>query len=167
MFTRFFLLSMILLIGCETSTDSQENGERKKAPDFTLSSTIANNTNNGDISLSDYDGKVVYLFFLGYNCPPCIDKAPRTTNIFESFSSDSVQVLGLDAWDGSISGAADFIIQTGIEYPVLIDAGRVADQYDVIQEYSVLVDKNGLIAYKKSGIDRQEIKETINQLLLE
>ena len=33
-----------------------------KAPDFTL-----NSLDNGQIILSDYIGKVVYLYFFGYN----------------------------------------------------------------------------------------------------
>jgi len=167
MLARIVLLSSILIFGCEKSTEPQEKSDRDLAPDFTLNSTTLNNTNNGEISLADFKGKVVYLYFLGYNCPPCIDAAPLTIKIDESFSEDSLQVLGLDAWDGSISGAANFIIQTGVQYPVLIDAGEVADQYKVIQEYSLLIDKNGRIAYKEFGINMQEIKNTINTLLTE
>ena len=167
MLVRIILITAVLIMGCDKSVDPQEEGNRGEAPDFTLSSTIMNNTNNGDISLADFKGKVVYLFFLGYNCPPCIDAAPITINIAESYSIDSLQILGLDAWDGSIGGAANFIIQTGVEYPVLIDASEVAAQYSVIQEYSVLVDKNGRIAYKKSGINMKELKNTIDILLTE
>ena len=167
MLVRIILVSAFMLLACSKSVEPLVKSDREKAPDFTLSSVIITNTNNGDISLADFRGKVVYLFFLGYNCPPCIDAAPRTKDIYKSFSPDSVQVLGLDTWDGSISGAANFISQTGIGYPVLVDAGAVADQYNVIQEYSVIIDKTGHIAYKKSGVNKQKIKDAINTLLME
>jgi len=167
MLVRLVLVLAFMILACSKSVDPLIESDREKAPDFTLSSATITNTNNGDISLADFKGKIVYLFFLGYNCPPCIDAAPRTKDIYKSFSTDSVQVLGLDAWNGSISGAANFIIQTGIEYPVLIDAETVAGQYNVIQEYSVIIDKTGHIAYKKSGVNKQKIKDAINTLLME
>ena len=90
-----------------------------------------------------------------------------TSQLIQSYSEEKVQIIGLDAWDGSIGGAANFIIQTGVKYPVCIDAGSVADKYNVVQEYSVIVDKNGRIAYKEFGVNEQEIKSTIDMLLNE
>lgn len=155
------------MISCENSTGPAQKNDRTKAPDFTLNSTTLTNANNGELSLSEFEGKVVYLFFLGYACPPCINAAPRTKNIDESYSEEKVQIIGLDVWDGSIGGAANFIIQTDVKYPVCTDASTVANKYGVVQEYSVIVDKDGRIAYKKNGINEQEIKITIDTLLNE
>ena len=51
---------LFLLLFMVTGTFSQ--GVGTKAPDFTYSTA-----DYGSISLSDYNGKIVYLFFFGWN----------------------------------------------------------------------------------------------------
>jgi len=55
---KFLYLFMMLIFTCESGI-TQEVGA--PAPDFTH-----NTLSHGTISLSDYQGKVVYLFFFGW-----------------------------------------------------------------------------------------------------
>lgn len=131
------------------------------APAFTLDAYPS-----GKISLKDYQGKVVYLFFVGYNCPPCIASAPSTqSEIAEKYDTSKLQVLALDVWDGGTGDVANFQIQTGIKYPVLMKASTVGTAYNATNDYSVLVDQNGDIAYSAYGVNITALKEKINQLL--
>jgi len=159
------ILISALLLACSSSTDSSGGGiigDRIEAPLFTL-----NTWDNNSYSLSQFEGKVVYLFFLGHNCSLCIGNAPSTKRIYEKYSSDDVQVLGLDVWNGTNGQVATFITQTGVQYPVLTKASSVGNSYDVGRDHSILVDKEGRIAYDKSGVSRASIEEVIDELLAE
>ncbi len=55
-----FIVSImtILLAGCGGSTSAPANENTRLAPDFTLPNALG-----GDVSLSDYAGEPVFLFF--------------------------------------------------------------------------------------------------------
>ncbi len=167
-FKSALLISISLfLLACSSSTDSNNTttdpNERSDAADFSLQSL-----DHGMQSLSQYEGKVVYLFFLGFNCPPCISHAPGIeSKIVQKYSSDQVQVLGLDVWDGGNGGLQNFKIQTGVSFPLLVNAGSVGNLYNAFNDYSVVVDKQGRIAYRKGGADFSAITSTIDDLLEE
>jgi peroxiredoxin len=166
------LLSMFAFMACSENMSSSDTGsglisDRQTAPSFSLNSVTYNNTNNGTISLSSLKGKVVYLFFLGYSCPTCVASAPDTKTINGSYDSDDVVVLGLDVWNGSSGQVANFITQTGIKYPVLTQAGSVGTQYGAYNDYSVVVDKDGKIAFKGGGVNEDAIRSVIDELLTE
>ena len=166
--TYSFVLLTFLIFSCSDSgTGNNESNniidtERQSAPDFTLQ-TLENNS----LSLSDFQGKVVYIFFLGYNCPFCISNAPKTKRIDESYNDDEVVVIGLDVWNGTVSQLNSFRASTGVQYPLCKNASSVGSDYGVIRDYSVVVDKQGRIAYKESEVKENAIKNVIDTLLQE
>jgi peroxiredoxin len=139
----------------------------EQAPDFTLQSL-----DHGEISLSDYNGKVVYLFFLGNGCPPCIGHAPLIeTNIYNQYSHEEVQVLGIDIWSGGLPSLQNFKNSTNVTFPLLNAGSSVASSlYDIFrQDVTVIIDQEGLIAHfhdnYPSNLDIQGSKNVISELL--
>ena len=62
---------------------------RKPAPDFTFK-----NADGEDVSLSDFEGKVVYMDLWGSWCRPCIKEMPKSKELRESFKdSDDIVFL--------------------------------------------------------------------------
>ncbi len=165
---KIVLISSVLFftLSCSSSSGPEDGNniinDRPEATAFT-STTIRGET----ISLSDYKGKVVYLFFLGSYCSTCKANAPGTVTVDNKYSNAEVQVLGLDVWDGSGSQILDFIGATGVQYPILQNARNIQDAYDVSYDYSVLVDKQGRLAYRKEGVNSAEISTNIDALLEE
>jgi len=157
---------LLIAISCSSSTSSNDGskliGDRSKASNFTFT-TIQGETH----SLSDYNGQIVYLFFLGSYCPACKANAPGTVTIDNKYEDNQVQVIGLDVWDGSNSQILDFIGATGVKYPILQDASTIQSSYGVSYDYSVLVDKQGRVAYNKKGVNSGELSTNIDSLLLE
>ncbi|RMG67222.1 MAG: T9SS C-terminal target domain-containing protein [Calditrichaeota bacterium] len=138
------------------------------APPFTH-----NSLENGQISLSDFAGKVVYLYFFGYNCPPCIVFGPITEQIHQIYiNNPDVVVLGLDVWDGSAAQVlVNFKQPTGVTYPLLLQASSTGGAYGVNVDWNVVVDQNQVIRYtKETSADpagtANEIISTIDSLLL-
>ncbi len=70
MFIMIFTLS-----SCEKSNDvPADNGSNPF--DSTVMSMKYMDLSGNSVSLSDYQGKVLVLFFFGYSCPYCIAAAP-------------------------------------------------------------------------------------------
>jgi len=163
---KLILFTISFLLFCsENPTDSNTiiKSERPIAPAFSLQSLT-----HGTQTLEQYKGEVVYLFFLGYNCPPCIGNAPSTqTEIYLNYNKMDVHVLGLDVWNGSFGQLANFQIQTNVSYPLLLNASSVGNEYTAYNDYSVVVDKQGKIAYKSGGVNISEIKSVMDILLSE
>ncbi len=159
---RIFILSITIFI-----SGAVAQGINDPAPDFTLQSL-----DHGEVSLSDYSGKVVVLFFLGNTCPPCIGHAPIIqTNVTNYYNSEHVQVLGLDVWSNSANLLPGFKAGTGVTFPLLTNAQTVG--YSVYgipnQDYTIIVDQQGLIAALYNtygGLDINAITEKIDQLLV-
>ena len=160
------LFSLFLLSNCSDSTSSSSITDSigKEAPNFTYTSL------SGDsISLSDFKGKVVYLFFYGANCPHCRSNGPVTESaIYQMFKDDpNFIALGLDTWNTSVSDNSSFRATTGISYPLLLNARQsLIDYYGNASSYdrSVVIDADGAIAYQGSGFvntDVNSVTETI------
>ena len=164
---------LLMVNGCsESSTgggDNQIGNEVGQiAPDFTYTDFDGNS-----VSLSDYRGKVILLFFFGNQCPPCYESGIKTENeINDVFPHDSFQALGLDQWDSSsnTSTLTNFLQLTGITYPVLRQAGQAGDEYNITYDRIMVLDKNGVIVFKGTTVASFEIGEAatvIGNLLAE
>jgi len=159
LFLSFYTIFVLVF-----SAQAIEVGE--VAPDFTLESL-----DHGSQSLSDYEGKVVYLFFFGYSCPPCKTHGPIIqTEIANKYSAEDVQVLGLDVWNGGTSGLTSYKGSTGVSFPLLNNAGSVQSLYGVPrQDYTVIVDQNGIVQEVHdnypSNLDIGNSQDIIDQLL--
>ena len=65
---------------------------------------------------------------------------------------DNFQALGLDAWDGNTQQLEGYRTATGITFPLLEKAGSVATSYGTRYDRGVVVDQDGNIAYKGTGL---------------
>tara|TARA_R110000868_G_scaffold259361_4_gene517244 strand:+ start:9843 stop:10652 length:810 start_codon:yes stop_codon:yes gene_type:complete len=124
------------------------------APDFSLQ--VLGESQGTKISLSELNGKVVYLFFYGAGCPHCLSNGPVTeTEIHQSFIEDTNFVaLGLDTWDYSVSANNSFRNQTGITYELLLQAKQtLVNYYGGSQFYdrSVVIGADAKLKYKGTG----------------
>jgi peroxiredoxin len=115
------------------------------APSFTLKSLAGS-----DVSLSNFDNKVVVLFFFGNNCPSCKAAAPNVESMLVApfASSTDYMVLGLDQWNGNAASVEAFKSATSVTFPLLLNASGVASDYNTTFDRIVIIDKAGNIAFK-------------------
>ena len=163
---RHTIYPLLVILAISFPIKAQNVGD--PAPPFTL-----NTLENGTISLSDFAGKVVYLYFFGYNCPPCIVFGPITEQIHQIYiNNPNVVVLGLDVWDGSSAQVlVNFKQPTGVTYPLCLQASSVGGAYGVNVDWNVVVDQNQVIRYTQEtsadpAATANEIINTIDSLLL-
>ncbi|MEO5989454.1 MAG: redoxin domain-containing protein [Candidatus Eisenbacteria bacterium] len=109
----------------------------------------------GTATLSQYSGKVVILFLLGYGCPICQSDGPSVQQnlnaYYEQQRPGEVQVLGSDLWNGTAAQLAQFKTLTGAQFPLLLNGaiatgGNMSISYGPYDDYVVL-DQQGVVRY--------------------
>jgi peroxiredoxin Q/BCP len=124
------------------------------APDFTLPT----NTGEGNISLSDYRGKWVVLYFYPKDFTPgCTLEARRFQQDLPKYMAKNTQVLGVSADD--VDSHAEFCDSEGLKFPLLADTtGDISKAYGswmgyVSLRHTYLIDPQGILKEIYLGVN--------------
>ena len=133
------------------------------APDFTLQ------TLDGKmVTLSDLRGQVVLVNFWATWCPPCRAEMPAMQQAYDQYRTDGFVVLAVNMLEGDAQ-VTDFVYQTGLTFPVLVDkGGGVSERYQVKSiPTTYFVDREGVIQDVIIGgpIPRAMIESKVTALL--
>ncbi len=111
-------------------------------PTFTLKAS-----NDEDVSLEDYRGKRVVLYFYPKdNTPGWITEASEFGELYEDFKEINVEILGVSM--DSIESHKKFIKKLDIPFLLLSDEDK-----DMVKEYGVYKDK-GIMSKVGLGLER-------------
>ncbi|MBV6622311.1 MAG: redoxin domain-containing protein [Rivularia sp. (in: Bacteria)] len=116
------------------------------APEFTLPT----NTGDGEISLSDYRGKWVVLYFYPKDFTPgCTIEARRFQEDLPKYLEKNTEIIGVSADD--IDSHAEFCDSEGLKFPLLADTtGAVSKAYGswmsfISVRHSFIIDPDGIL----------------------
>ena len=116
------------------------------APEFTLPT----NTGDGKISLSDWRGKWVVLYFYPQDFTSgCTIEARRFQQDLPKYIAKNVQIIGVSADD--VDSHAEFCDSEGLKFPLLADTtGAVSKTYGswigfVSMRHSFIIDPEGIL----------------------
>jgi thiol-disulfide isomerase/thioredoxin len=134
------------------------------APDFQL-----NDLEGQQVSLTDYQGKVVLVNNWATWCPPCRAEMPILEAYFHDHRNQDFILVAIDAGDppGVVS---DFVDNYGMSFPVWLDPNNTAlngfrNNY---LPSSYLIDRGGKVIMAWSGaVSRASLEESITPLLKE
>ncbi len=140
--------------------------EKKPAPGL---KNISSWNNSTPLDLGSLKGKVVLLEFWSTRCPNCMQSISHTIAWNNKYSKQGLVVIGVHVplKKNTVDDVKQVITDKGINYPVAMDDNRVsAKLYDVHQLPTYfLIDKEGLIQYKKIGIGNyQSFEKYIKKL---
>ena len=122
-----------------------------------------------DVSFSDFKGKVILLDFWATWCGPCKVEIPYFIDFHTRYQAQGLQVLGFDV-DDEIPALTAYVESMGMNYPVLIGAGRD----DVLEAYgpmpglptTVIIGRDGKVCTSHTGLTEKEtFEEAIKALL--
>ncbi len=123
------------------------------APDFTLPT----NSGDGEVSLADYRGKWVVLYFYPKDFTSgCTIEAQRFQKDLPAYLSRNTQVVGVSA--DSIDSHAEFCDSEGLKFPLLADVdGSVSKMYGswmgfVSARHTFIIDPEGIIRETYVGV---------------
>lgn len=128
----------------------------RPVPPFTLP-----DTDNKNVSLSDYAGKVVVLEFMAPWCPHCQSDAPMLNEVAEKYKDKGVQFLGVSATDKGRDKSKDITMEDmvwfknefKVSFPMLFDKDvKAAAEYGVMYYPTIYVlDKAGNVSAIPTG----------------
>jgi peroxiredoxin Q/BCP len=170
-----FLLSCLLGLSWLSFTPSSlalggsQPPLNQAAPEFTLPT----NTGDGKISLADYRGKWVVLYFYPKDFTSgCTLEARRFQGDLPKYEARNVQILGVSADD--VDSHAEFCDSEGLKFPLLADVdGGVSKAYGswlgaMSLRHTYLIDPQGILREiflgVRPSIHSQEVLARLEQL---
>lgn len=140
-----------------TPTASAMGGKQpplnEPAPEFTLPT----NTGNGTVSLADYRGKWIVLYFYPKDFTSgCTLEARRFQQDLPKYIAKNVQILGVSADD--VDSHAEFCESEGLKFPLLADTdGNVSKTYGswmgfVSLRHTYIIDPEGILREQYLGV---------------
>lgn len=130
------------------------------------SSVLAAPAADGQLDLSRYQGKVVYLDFWASWCVPCRKSFPWLNELAKKYPDDLV-VVGVNV-DTTRADADRFLKKYPASFPLVFDPqGKLAAEYKLEgMPSSVLVDRKGKVAHRQVGF-REEKRGEYEKTLLD
>jgi len=152
MFSIFFL-SMLLVFSAHAESGT----------------SISFKTKNGDIKLSDYKGKVIYLDFWASWCIPCRKSFPWMNNLQKRYGNKGFKVIAVNL-DQEQDKAKAFLDKIPANFTVAYDPEGVSATAFKVKGMpsSYLIDRTGKITFSHIGFREKEIpamEKKIKQLL--
>ncbi len=147
------LAAAVLLLGSAPAV-ALEKGDF--APDFSAPRL----DKSGQVKLSGYRGKVVYLDFWASWCGPCLVSLPLLEEMRKKFPADEFQIVAVNL-DTEPAKAKRFLKKRPVGYPSATDpAGKLPEMFGVeTMPTSYLIDRNGVVRYVHAGFKKQDISE--------
>jgi thiol-disulfide isomerase/thioredoxin len=124
--------------------------------------------NGVDVKLDSFKGKVILINFWATWCGPCKAEIPSLVELQEQYADDLV-VLGFSV-DDPAEKMKPYAEEYKVNYPLLVGNGRedVQNAFGPLLgiPVSVIIDREGIIAKKHTGIATKEQFEREIQALL-
>ncbi len=120
------------------------------SPDITLKSI-----DGRAIALKDLRGRPVLVTFWATTCPTCLKEMPHLADLYRELSPRGLEIIGIAMYHDPPNRVLALHKSRGIPYPVVLDIEAEAARAfgDVrITPTSFLIDPDGLIVYRNSGV---------------
>jgi peroxiredoxin len=120
-----------------------------------------------EVSLADYAGRPVLVFFWATWCGYCRREIPDVVDLYAEMADDGLAVLAVDIMEPR-DLVAEFAAEAGMEFPVLLDAeARVADRYYVRGvPTNVFIDREGTVVRVVPGApEKEDLRSYLAELL--
>lgn len=151
----FLLSTRIFLFGVEPI---------KPKPDELAANFNLLDLDGNKVSLSDFKGKPVILFFWTTWCPFCRKELITLKDIYPELTKEGWELLAIDAGEPTYR-VKNFVERESLNFKVLLDMdAEVAYSYDILGVPAyVFVDKNGHIVFKGHYFLEAKYKDLISR----
>ncbi len=105
------------------------------------------------VSLSDYNGKVVFLNIWATWCPPCREEMPSMEKFYKELKGQEFEILAVSIDASGATAVGPFMKEHGLSFPALLDTGgTIRGLYGMtgVPE-TYVIDKEGVIKQRIIG----------------
>ena len=165
------LLSILLLATTITYLSASTQSVEINFSDINNKKYIMTSTENG-LTIKGLEGKVIFLEFFGYKCPPCIKSIPHLIELQDKYK-DKLAIVSIELQGLSTKETKEFVDKKGMNYIVASEDGA-----DEVVEYIaqrarwrgsipflVAVDTKGEVRFVQAGMIGQETLESLIEKL--
>lgn len=149
----------------------------KEAPDFTMETALGNGTDFGKVSLSDYKGKWLVLFFypldFTFVCPTEITALSDSADVFDDLDCE---ILGVStdskfshrAWintarDANGLGKLNFPLAADLTHKVSRDYGVLIEEEGIALRGLFIIDPEGELKYQV--VNHNDVGRSVDETL--
>jgi peroxiredoxin len=135
-----------------------------KAFNFALTTLDGEN-----ISLNDYEGKVLILDMWDTWCPPCKAEIPHFIELFAQYESKGLEILGVAFGREGETAVRNFAKEFGVTYTNALANQELMNAYGPIDAIptTFVIDQNGriykkYIGFREKSVFENDIKSLLN-----
>ena len=143
---------------------SESNFINKQAPPFKLL-----DLNGSEVSLSDFNDKIIILDFWATWCPPCVKEIPHFIELYKEYKDQGLAILGISVDRQGIGIVKAFKQKYKINYPILMANNQVVKAYGNIRGIptTFVIDPAGKIlrmyvGYRDKAVFEADIKAILS-----
>jgi len=144
-------LTIIFLAAAGTAACSAPKPEIQEAaaPDFSITDLQGNT-----LTLSGYEGKVLFINFWATWCPPCRKEIPDFIEAYQELKAEGLEILGLSVDQTTAGALLEWVRKTGINYPIALATPEIVRAYEPGEfiPATIVVDRKGVIRYRQSEL---------------
>jgi len=132
------------------------------APEFTL---IA--LDGTEVSLRDFEGKVLFLNFWATWCSPCRQEIPGFLEIYDKYKDEGLEILGVSLDRQGPDVVKPFAEKMKITYPLAMANNEIMQAYQPGQYIpaTIIIDREGNIHNKHVGyMDKAQVEKMFLEL---
>lgn len=124
-----------------------------------------------NLSLSELQGKVVYVDFWASWCTPCLQSFPALDRLYQRYKQQGLQVVAINL-DENLTDAKAFLQRNPVSFPILVDREKTSPQAFKVAAMPTgfLLDQSGTVQWVHKGFksgDEARLASQIEQLLQE
>ena len=167
---KHIILSLLFLLPTLTISNDKSSSHKNISPPTETSEKFELTTLKGEIlhistkpnglNIQEFKGKVVFLSFFGYNCPPCKREIPEFIKIREKYSKE-IEIIAIEVRGLNQEYLEGYVKDKGINYPVIpfnkttqkfaYHTAQKADWKGAIP-FLIVLDKEGEVQFLQTGL---------------
>ncbi len=144
-------VAFFLLVGANTVSGLEDH---PAAPDFKLKDLMGK-----EVSLSDYEGKVLFLNFWATWCGPCRAEIPDFIEVYDEYRDKGLEILGVSVDTISSDKVLQFVMKNEMNYPVVMATRDLFKDYPQPRAIptTLIIDGKGKIRHRQVGLMSKEM----------
>lgn len=125
-------------------------------------------TKENGLDIKEFKGKVVFISFFGYNCPPCRAEIPEFIKMRKKYGKD-LEIIAIEVRGLGKKHIKSFVKENGINYPIVpfnkeaekfaYHTAKKADWKGAIP-FVIVLDREGEVKFLQTGLIPYKALET-------